>query len=78
MGAPKNLAQLDGKGYHGRMRLSPWTIVCLIGFPLYAIVGRLHADDGGRQIAYYGVSVLLFAGAIVGLVRGRRAKPPPT
>lgn len=57
------------------MRLSPWTIVCLIGCPLYAIVGRLHGGGGGRSVVYYAVSLLLLAGAVVGLVRGR-AKPP--
>jgi len=58
------------------MRLSPWTIVCLIGFPLYAIVGWVHGGAGGRAIAYYSVAFILLVGAIVGLVRGRRAKPP--
>ena len=65
-----------GTGYDWAVRLSPWTVVCLVGFPLYAVVGWLHAGGGTRASVYYAVSGLLFAGAIVGIVRGRRAKPP--
>lgn len=62
--------------YHGRMRLSPWTIVCLIGCPLYAFVGWLHGGGGERSAVYYSVSGLLLACGAVGVVRGLRAKPP--
>ena len=58
------------------MRLSPWTLVCLVGFPLYGLVGWLHGGGGARAVVYYAVSGVLFASAVVGIVRGRAAKPP--
>ncbi|MBV8424854.1 MAG: hypothetical protein JO349_06660 [Candidatus Eremiobacteraeota bacterium] len=59
------------------MRASPWTIVCLIGFLMYAAVGYVHAGGGPRANAYYAVAGILLALSIVGLVRStRRAKPP--
>lgn len=55
----------------------PWTIVCLIGFVMYAVVGFFHGGGGARSGAYYTIAGILLALAIAGFVRStRRAKPP--
>ena len=58
------------------MHAGPWTLVCLIGFVMYGVLGWVHGGGGTRSEAYYGISLLLLVLALVGLVRSRRSKPP--
>jgi hypothetical protein len=58
------------------MRVGPWTIVALIGFPLYAILGWFHGGGGTRSTVYYAVSAVLLACAVAGIARAQRSKPP--
>jgi hypothetical protein len=58
------------------MHVGPWTIVCLIGFVLYAIVGWVHGGGGERSLVYDAVAVALLAAAAVQLFHPRRTKPP--
>ena len=58
------------------MRLGPWTIVALIGFPLYAMLGWLHGGGGTRSSVYFAIAGILLACAVAGLVRAQRSKPP--
>jgi hypothetical protein len=58
------------------MRVGPWTIVALIGFPLYGILGWFHGGGGARSMVYYAISGALLACAVAGIVRAQRSKPP--
>lgn len=58
------------------MRVGPWTIVALIGFPLYAILGWLHGGGGTRSAVYFSLAGIFMACAVAGLVRAQRSKPP--